>query len=221
MGGDERQTFGGVVRAARLDARLSLGQLAAEVDRTAASVRRWERDEAVPAAQIRHRLAEVLGLDPELLDRLADRDGAPRATTVSTSIPAATAALAADEPAPPPDPFLGAPTEAMPVPSPPPAPAVERAPVAADETGMFTATTAPVSRRGVAGTLREARRRLFDPDEPWLGYLRGVLTLIAFVVMAWVLMWALGELRDAIGAFFASFHGPEGEPSALVVLTFM
>ncbi len=206
------RTFGSVVRDARIARRLSLGQLAGEVGRPAASVRRWERDESMPSDEIRERLAEVLGLDPALLHRLAE--GAEASEPVTAPVAASGASVASDAPdrAGPPDPFLDGPTEAMAV---PPLPVVAPAPVAAevrDQTDEPAVTpTGPLDR------LAHYRAILFDPDEPWLGYLRGALTVVAFIVMAWILLWALGELGTAIGDFFDTFKKNPDDVSALVV----
>ena len=48
-----------------------MGQLAAAVERSTASVRRWERDQGVPAETVVQDLAVVLGLDPAELAALA------------------------------------------------------------------------------------------------------------------------------------------------------
>ncbi len=59
----DRRTFGQTIREARLAKGMSMGQLAAAVERSTASVRRWERDQGVPAATVVHELTVVLNLD--------------------------------------------------------------------------------------------------------------------------------------------------------------
>ena len=54
------RTFGQAVREARLAKGMSMGQLATSVERSTASVRRWERDEGVPAKSIIDDLVAVL-----------------------------------------------------------------------------------------------------------------------------------------------------------------
>jgi transcriptional regulator with XRE-family HTH domain len=59
----DRKTFGQAVREARLAKGMSMGQLAAAVERSTASVRRWERDQGVPAETVVQELIVVLNLD--------------------------------------------------------------------------------------------------------------------------------------------------------------
>ncbi|MGB5531919.1 MAG: helix-turn-helix transcriptional regulator, partial [Acidimicrobiia bacterium] len=59
------KTFGQAVRGARLARGMSMGQLATSVGRSTASVRRWERDEGVPAKGIIDELAAVLDLSDD------------------------------------------------------------------------------------------------------------------------------------------------------------
>ncbi|MCH8990798.1 MAG: helix-turn-helix transcriptional regulator [Acidobacteria bacterium] len=58
-----QRSFGQMVREARLERHLSMGQLAAAVDRSTASVRRWERDEGLPSEDAIETLILRLGLD--------------------------------------------------------------------------------------------------------------------------------------------------------------
>ena len=46
------RTFGQIVREARLERHLSMGQLAAAVERSTASVRRWERNDGLPTPEV-------------------------------------------------------------------------------------------------------------------------------------------------------------------------
>lgn len=59
----DRRTFGQAIREARLTRGMSMGQLAAAVERSTASVRRWERDQGVPAKTVVQELIVVLNLD--------------------------------------------------------------------------------------------------------------------------------------------------------------
>ncbi len=59
----DRRTFGQAVREARLAKGMSMGQLAAAVERSTASVRRWERDQGVPTETVVQELIVVLHLD--------------------------------------------------------------------------------------------------------------------------------------------------------------
>ncbi|MFV9671956.1 MAG: helix-turn-helix domain-containing protein [Acidimicrobiia bacterium] len=67
----DRRTFGQAVREARLNKGMSMGQLAAAVERSTASVRRWERDQGVPAETVVQELVVVLNLDQAELTALA------------------------------------------------------------------------------------------------------------------------------------------------------
>ncbi|RPI26294.1 MAG: XRE family transcriptional regulator, partial [Actinobacteria bacterium] len=68
-------TLGALIRESRLAKGMSMGQLASAVGRTAASVRRWERDEVVPGADVVERLAAVLELDLDDLAALVGPQG--------------------------------------------------------------------------------------------------------------------------------------------------
>ena len=59
----DRRTFGQAIREARLSKSMSMGQLATAVERSTASVRRWERDQGVPAETVVQKLIVVLDLD--------------------------------------------------------------------------------------------------------------------------------------------------------------
>jgi transcriptional regulator with XRE-family HTH domain len=59
------KTFGQAVREARLAKGMSMGQLAAAVERSTASVRRWERDEGKPSETVVQDLLTVLDLEDE------------------------------------------------------------------------------------------------------------------------------------------------------------
>src|SRR5665811_1044065 len=62
---NDAKTFGQAVREARLAKGMSMGQLAAAVERSTASVRRWERDEGVPAETVVRDLIAVLDLEDD------------------------------------------------------------------------------------------------------------------------------------------------------------
>ena len=62
--------LGDLIRESRLALGYSLGQLATKVGRTAATVRTWERGEAVPNEESRAALESVLDIDPGELEKL-------------------------------------------------------------------------------------------------------------------------------------------------------
>ena len=67
----DRRTFGQAVREARLAKGMSMGQLAAAVERSTASVRRWERDQGLPTKAVVQELTTVLDLDEAEVSALA------------------------------------------------------------------------------------------------------------------------------------------------------
>jgi transcriptional regulator with XRE-family HTH domain len=91
----DRRTFGQIVREARLAKGMSMGQLAAAVERSTASVRRWERDQGVPAGAVVQELIVVLNLDeveatalaaaPPPVVSTAPQPGEPSDATLATS----------------------------------------------------------------------------------------------------------------------------------------
>jgi len=141
-----------------------MGQLAASVERSTASVRRWERDEGAPAREIIDQLATVLGLDGEDLALI----GTP-------SVPPATP----QSPAPP-GPVMQTSSQAT-------------------QAGVSRITgVTPVTEPESTG-LRGWYSTLYDPANPWLGYLRAALTVVILLILAWLLVWALAGLFEAVG----------------------
>ena len=168
-------TFGTTIREARLARGLSMGQLASSVGRTAASVRRWERDESVPSGEVVGRLAGVLEVDTDVLEGLATSQ---RADPVEPSSG---------------DPFDAIPgsrTGATPVVA--PAPTAVTPEVVAEEEARESA-------------IRRYFDKLFDSEQPYLGYLRAALTVLVIAVLAYILIWAGRGLLEAIGDVWDSF----------------
>lgn len=203
-------TFGRLVRDARRARGYSLGQLASLVGRAPASVRRWERESSVPSTEVRERLAEVLGLDPEVLHAAAAA-GAPEGPVAEEAVdpsPAPVPPAPAEPETPsdadtagpvagePPvagvsprvvavaaaDPYLPGPTEAIVVPPSPPSQSSTMGPPEAPTASWW--------------------RRLVDPDGPWLPWIRVVLTAATLLALVWVLVWALGGLFEALGTLW-------------------
>lgn len=178
-------TFGTVIREARLARGLSMGQLASSVGRTAAAVRLWERDEAVPGRDVLEKLAGALDVDAVELTELAEAQAARR-----------------PEPAPDADPFAG---------------------MSGGQTGMLpvsasaeTALTTAVEADGQGGRRwDELWSDIRDPDGPYLGYVRATLAVVIGIVMLWILVWALGELFDALGQVWDSLDTDEEIVDAL------
>jgi transcriptional regulator with XRE-family HTH domain len=197
-------TFGEAVREARLAKGMSLGQLATSVERSTASVRRWERDEGVPSKGIVDTLAAVLDLsddDVALIERSPAHRPAPEPVTPEPVTP---------QPATP-EPEAGrpvgpiaevqrpmTPSPATPPPStatPPPPPVASQATQAAGSAVTGGVAITEPGPTGLKGWLAE----LYNPANPWLGYLRAALTVIVLIILAWMLVWALAELSGAVG----------------------
>lgn len=206
------RTFGQAVRQARLAKGMSMGQLATSVERSTASVRRWERDEGVPAKSIIDDLAAVLDLSDDDLALIAGEPvhaatRAPGAPSPANQAPATPAPVipAPSTPAPstpaPSTPAPSTPAPSTPAPSTPapstPAPG-SRSLQATQAAGNRVTGVGPATEpapTGVKGWFAE----LYDPSNPWLGYLRAALTVVVLIVLAWVLVWALAELFGAVG----------------------
>ena len=146
-----------------------MGQLATSVERSTASVRRWERDEGVPAKAVIDQLAIVLGLDQADL------------------------ALIGAAPA----------TPSTPPPPSPQRPSVQESAQATQaSTGRVTGVIPETEPEptGIKGWIAA----LYDPGNPWLGYLRAALTVVILLILAWLLVWALAGLFDAISEVWES-----------------
>lgn len=151
-----------------------MGQLAMSVERSTASVRRWERDEGVPAEGIIDRLATVLGLDAQDLALI----GAPPAPPVNR------------EPPPPPGPSAQDSSQAT-------------------QAGVSRVTGVVPETEPESTGLRSWFSTLYDPANPWLGYLRAALTVVILLILAWVLVWALSGLFEAVGEVWGSMWAEE------------
>ena len=209
------KTFGRALREARLAKGMSMGQLATSVERSTASVRRWEKDEGVPAKGIIDELAAVLDLSDADVALIA-REPAHGETPFVAPAPA-TPAPATPAPATPPP---ATPPSATPAPAtPPPAPPPRATP--APPSGASQATQAAGSRvtggvaaaepapSGIKGWFAE----LYNPANPWLGYLRAALTIVVLVVLAWILVWALAGLFSEVSEIWDGMWAEEALPS--------
>ena len=68
--------------------------------------------------------------------------------------------------------------------------------------GVAAAEPAPA---GIKGWFAE----LYDPANPWLGYLRAALTIVVLIVLAWILVWALAGLLGAAGEIWDGMWAEE------------
>jgi transcriptional regulator with XRE-family HTH domain len=201
------RSFGQIVREARLERHLSMGQLAAAVDRSTASVRRWERDDGVPTPDVVEALVERLDLDRDEVEAVLGTLGEP-------SGPSEPAVEAVDEPSI----GEGDPIDVVPLvevsatpasawrSTPPPT-----APTPPPLTTWATASV-PVAVIEQDQTFLQVLR---DPDKPWLGYIRAALTIVTLLALAWVLLWALPQFLDAFGELWDSLWQTETESGVL------
>jgi transcriptional regulator with XRE-family HTH domain len=202
------RSFGQMVREARLERHLSMGQLAAAVDRSTASVRRWERDEGLPSEDAIETLILRLGLDrAEVGNALAEHRGEdPEAALIGEGdpidvVPLADVAVAVGagavvewEPPAVAEPSEPQATPAQPRTVAPPAP-------------VWPTASVPVEVVSQDQTLLQTIR---DPDRPWLGYIRAALTIAVLAGLGWVLLWAIPEFLDAFGEVWDSLSQQEG-----------
>mgnify|MGYP001814908051 FL=1 len=172
--------MGRTIREARLAKGMSLGQLAAAVGRSSASVRRWERGEVAPAIGIIDDLARVLDIDAEELRSQSQSGGEPAVPPPSNSRLDADVAGGNKPSTLEPD-------------------AVSPAQPTA-RTGETTAVPARSS-----GIIADAVEAVRHATSGWGGWIRGLLTAVILIVMALVLVWALGQLASALGEIWDSF----------------
>jgi len=175
---DGAQELGMLIRESRLKQGMSLGQLAAAVGRSSSSVRRWGRGEVAPAIGIVPGLARVLELDESSLSEL--RPSPIEAPGEETDQHELEGQLTTIE-----DAVLKAPIVD--------AGSVSRAPV----------VSAEAPSRGFVADMKEA---VFGQKDSWIGWARGAFTVVALIAMLVVLIWAIGELADAVGDIWNSFE---------------
>lgn len=178
---NEALAIGRAIREARLEKGLSLGQLAAAVGRSSSSVRRWERGEVPPAIGIIDDLARVLELDPDELRSLRPE---PDPVTVHDAL---------DTPAP------ATPIDVI--------PRIESTGPAFEPPPQADAGAAGRRPPGFLGDVVEVVR---GATAGWTGWIRGLLTFAVLLVMAIILVWALGELFEALGEIWDSFDAEPG-----------
>lgn len=172
--------MGRTIREARLAKGMSLGQLAAAVGRSSASVRRWERGEVAPAIGIIDDLARVLDIDADELRSQRPSAGEPEEPSVrdshgDTDMVGGTGPSTFEH-------------DVV-------APAQSRA--RTDETGAV-----PARSGGIVSDAVEAVRHA---TSGWGGWIRGLLTAAVLIAMALILVWAVGQLASAVGEIWDSF----------------
>jgi transcriptional regulator with XRE-family HTH domain len=170
------EQLGMVIREARLEKSLSLGQLASAVGRSSSSVRRWERGEVAPAASVLPKLAAILEVD---IEDLRD-DG---------SVP-----TAGSDKADPQDKIQNGRIST-----------VEQPVVDSKEPPTSTSQVASDGSSSSQPVLAGFWDSVTKGGQGWMGWIRGALTVAVLVVMLFVLVWALGELFGALGQVLDSF----------------
>ncbi len=195
------------IRRRRSELGLSQTELAERVGRTPTTIRRWEKGEAVPAPDVIDRLAHVLEVDSGSLGGADDpsREGPEASPSPPGVVQQETVTKSV---APPPSPGGAVPLTEMPTEAAPaPVPAGPRRAASRREED-----TAPPARR-----LSLTRRRSVTDSGAALSYiedrrqrlrywLRYLLTAVAVLIMLVVLVWAFGELRDALGEVWQLFQ---------------
>lgn len=180
--------LGALIREARLEKGMSLGQLASAVGRSSSSVRRWERGEVAPAASVLPKLSAILDIDPQGLHH----DEVTPATEPEPEDEVDTPAGDSDG--------VRVSTVEQPVVESDDAPAPLAEPVS---------TSAP---SGDDGIFAEAWNVIVRSGHGWKGWIRGVVTLAVLTFMLLVLVWAVGELIHALGQVLDSFDvGSNGD----------
>lgn len=170
VGMASNEALGKSIRDARLDKGMSLGQLASAVGRSSSSVRRWERGEVSPGAGSMTKLVAILELDREAFD-------AKPAETVSGLNNQDADAEASDK--------RVATFEQ---------PAIPQAPTEPSSDEL----TGEVPKVARGGLLSDVWSVLGFGKRSWIGWIRGLLTFVALTLMAFVLIWAVGELVSAL-----------------------
>ena len=172
--------MGRMIREARLAKGMSLGQLAAAVGRSSASVRRWERGEVAPAIGIIDDLARVLDIDADELRSQRPSAGEQEEPSLSGS-QGDTDMVGAARPS-----------------------TFEHDVVAPAQSPARTDETVAVPERS-GGIVADAVDAVRHATSGWGGWIRGLLTAVVLITMALILFWALGQLASAVGEIWDSF----------------
>ena len=193
-----------------------MGQLAAAVDRSTASVRRWERNDGLPTPDVIEQLIERLALDPDEVDSVlgtagseADSSGAAEPVAIDESDPIDVVPLSEVADAVDAGSMEDWNQPSVTVASQAAGPGPERSSVvvAAPPPSVWPTASVPVA---VIEQDQNLLQILRDPDQPWLGYIRAALTVVVLVGLVWVLLWALPEFLDAFGEMWDSLWETEG-----------
>lgn len=169
------EELGVLIREARLKKGMSLGQLASAVGRSSSSVRRWERGEVAPAATVLPKLVAILEIDRSAIE--AAKPSVDISQHGNSSDASGERVSTVEQPV--------------------------VAPVEFPTSQHGQAEEEPVASSG--GLFRDVRAALTKGHRSWIGWIRGLLTAGALILMLFVLLWAISELFDAFGAVLDSF----------------
>ncbi|MEE8331980.1 MAG: helix-turn-helix transcriptional regulator [Acidimicrobiia bacterium] len=194
-------TPGEIIQRRRAELGLTQAQLAERIGRTSSTVQRWERGVATPPKSLLPTLATALQVSERDLGVAFGRETAPpvEAVEATTSQPSG-----------------GAATEAAREGSASGAIAIEEQPT------MAVPTSAPVAsapqakrrspmRRAPAVDSAEGLSYIERPQQRYRYLLRATLTVVVGIVLLFILFWAFGELRTAVGDVWDLF-GDDAPP---------
>ncbi len=180
------EELGLMIREARLAKGMSLGQLASAIGRSSSSIRRWERGEVAPAVSVLPKLSAILEVD--LQDEMNGQSSAVgEPDGASRRSDEGDGRISTVE-----QPVVSSAGTSV------PSDLSISQPASAPETGFLAGLWGALTRGG----------------QGWMGWVRGLLTAGALVLMLLVLLWALGELFDALGAVLDSFDVGSGGDQA-------
>ncbi|MDA2979681.1 MAG: helix-turn-helix transcriptional regulator [Actinomycetota bacterium] len=167
---DNQTSLGHYIRESRLQQGMSLGQLAERLGRSSSSVRRWERDEVSPAIAIMPSLAEALAVDVETL-----QERRPQLEDLDDTGSHTAGGEQIHS-------------------------TIEQPVVAGlRNDGSDDSGSQNVGRMAVPlGLFGDMWNTVFAKKTSWIGWVRGVSTALVLVVMVFVLVWAAGELLEAL-----------------------
>jgi transcriptional regulator with XRE-family HTH domain len=199
----EADALGTLIRSSRLNKGLSRGQLASSVGRSQSTVRRWERGESVPAADVVDDLAAALGLNADEFRVIVA--SAHREQSLGGQVD--TDETGTGELATPDDDATAKKNPETPATTPRAHTTIEDDDVLVEVTPYFetpgpVAPPPPVRQPSTYGRMSSA---VWGRRDSWIGWVRGFLTLLALLFLFMGFIWAIGELLSALQEVSGSF----------------